>query len=333
MSKRRDPVVLDLEETPIPEAPDADETAQEQGLDPAAERMLAGTGRRRLSGIGRLAWGCLAGLVLLWGGLGVHDFVTGLLAARPWAGWLALALAVGLGVGVVLLVLKELAALARQRRSDRLRQRAQAAWDGGSAKALEDTLAGLNRLFAARQEIEPARTRLRAAQADTPDAGAMLGIAEREILAPLDRRAEAAAAASARAVAAVTAFLPMALVDMLAVLLINLRMIRNVAEIYEGRSGWLGSWRLLRAIATHLAATGAISATDDLLGPLVGGGVVAKVSRRFGEAAVNAALTARIGAAAIEVCRPMPFVACPAPRARSIVVQALGDWRGPKPAG
>jgi len=332
-SNRRDPVVLDVEETPIPEAPEVEETPPEQGLDPAAARMLASAGRRRRSGIGRLAWGCAAALLVLWAGLSFHDFVAGLLAERPWAGWLALALAVGLGFGVVLMILNELAALTRQRRSDRLRRRAQAAWDSGSAKALDDTLSGLNQLFSARPETEPARARLRAAQADTPDPGAMLEIAEREILAPLDRRAAASAAAAARGVAAVTAFVPMALVDMLAVLLINVRMIRTIAEIYEGRSGWLGSWRLLRAIATHLAATGAISATDDMLGPLVGGGVLAKVSRRFGEATVNAALTARIGTAAIEVCRPMPFVACQAPKARNIVVQALGDWRGPKVGG
>jgi putative membrane protein len=333
MAQRRDPIVLDLEETPIPEAPEVDETPPEDELDPAARRMLATAGRRRLSGIARLFWGCAAGLLALWAGLSFRDFLAAQMAERPWAGWLALVLAVGLVLGVVLLTLNELAALARQRRADGLRRRAQAAREDGSAKALDETLAGLDRLFAARPEMEPARARVRAARADTPDAGAMLEIAEREYVAPLDRRAEACAAAAARGVAAVTAFVPMALVDMLAVLLINMRMIRTIAEIYEGRSGWVGSWRLLRAIAAHLAATGAISATDDMLGPLVGGGVLAKLSRRFGEATVNAALTARIGTAAIAVCRPLPFAACPAPKARNIVLQALGDWRGAKGGG
>ena len=99
-------------------------------------------------------------------------------------------------------------------------------------------------------------------------------------------------------------------------------------ELYDGRAGWVGSWRLLRAVAAHLAATGAVSATDDLLGPLVGGGVLGKLSRRFGEATVNAALTARVGVAAIEVCRPLPFTARPAPKARKIVLAALQGWRG-----
>ncbi len=56
--------------------------------------------------------------------------------------------------------------------------------------------------------------------------------------------------------------------------------------------------------------------------------MLGKLSRRFGEAAVNAALTARVGVAAIEVCRPLPFAARPAPKARKIVLAALQGWRG-----
>ncbi|MEM0943624.1 MAG: YcjF family protein, partial [Pseudomonadota bacterium] len=88
-----------------------------------------------------------------------------------------------------------------------------------------------------------------------------------------------------------------------------------------------GSVRLMRAVAAHLIATGAVAATDDMLGPLVGGGVVGKLSRRFGEAAVNAAMTARVGVSAIEVCRPMPFAERPIPRASGIVLSTLKDWR------
>ncbi|MEM1313077.1 MAG: YcjF family protein, partial [Pseudomonadota bacterium] len=60
-----------------------------------------------------------------------------------------------------------------------------------------------------------------------------------------------------------------------------------------------------------------------LIGPMVGGGALAKLSRRFGEGLVNGALTARVGVAAIEVCRPLPFAALPRPRTRSLVTAAL----------
>ena len=42
-------------------------------------------------------------------------------------------------------------------------------------------------------------------------------------------------------------------------------------------------------------ATGAVAAGDDLIHTVAGGGVLAKVSRRFGEGVVNGALTARVG--------------------------------------
>ncbi len=321
--RRRDPVILDLDETPLPDAPPPVPDA----APPAAERVLAAARGRRLSGLARLFWVSLGGLVVLWAGLSLHDSVAGLIAARPWAGWLALGLALALGFTLLALALGELAALARLNRVDRLRARARAALEDGSPEGLQAALRGLDRLYASRPELEIARARVAAAKADTPDAAAMLAIAEREILAPLDRRAEERTAAAAREVAAATALIPVALIDMAAVLLINLRMIRAVAVLYDGRAGWIGSWRLMRAVAAHLIATGAVAATDDLLGPLVGGGVLGKLSRRFGEAAVNAALTARVGVAAIEVCRPLPFAARPPPKARNIVLAALKGWR------
>jgi uncharacterized protein (DUF697 family) len=57
----------------------------------------------------------------------------------------------------------------------------------------------------------------------------------------------------------VTALVPLALADVFAALTANLRMIRRVAEIYGGRSGLLGSWRLTRAVFAHLVATGAVA--------------------------------------------------------------------------
>ena len=331
--RHRAPVILDLDQTPLPEAPAPAEAPPVPDVGPpAAERVLAAARGRRLSGLARLFWVSLGGLVVLWAGLSLHDFVAGLIAARPWAGWLALGLALALGFTLLALALGELAALARLRRVDRLRAQARAALEDASSEGLSGglhaTLHGLDRLYANRPELDIARARVAAARADTPDAAAMLAIAEREILAPLDRRAEQRTAAAAREVAAATALIPVALIDMAAVLLINLRMIRAIAVLYDGRAGWVGSWRLMRAVAAHLIATGAVAATDDLLGPLVGGGVLGKLSRRFGEAAVNAALTARVGVAAIEVCRPLPFTARPAPKARNIVLAALKGWRG-----
>jgi putative membrane protein len=130
--------------------------------------------------------------------------------------------------------------------------------------------------------------------------------------------------AAARQVATVTALVPLALADVAAALTANLRMIRRVAEIYGGRSGFLGSWRLTRAVLTHLVATGAVAVGDDMLEPLLGGSLLGKLSRRFGEGLVNGALTARVGVAAMEVCRPLPFSPRRRPSVRGMVKNALG---------
>jgi putative membrane protein len=60
-----------------------------------------------------------------------------------------------------------------------------------------------------------------------------------------------------------------------------------------------------------------------MLGSLAGGGVLSKLSRRFGEGLVNGALTARVGVAAMEVCRPMPFTKSRRPSVSGIVKRAL----------
>ena len=71
-----------------------------------------------------------------------------------------------------------------------------------------------------------------------------------------------------------------------------------------------------------------MAAGDDLIHTVAGGGVLAKVSRRFGEGVVNGALTARVGVAAMEVCRPMPFVAQPRPRVGNLVSRGLAGLFG-----
>lgn len=160
-------------------------------------------------------------------------------------------------------------------------------------------------------------------QEDMFDAAGLLGLVETEVLAPLDKAATREIEAAARQVATVTALVPLALADVFTALTANLRMIRRVAEIYGGRSGTLGSWRLTRAVMTHLVATGAVAVGDDMLGSIAGGGVLGKLSRRFGEGLVNGALTARVGVAAMEVCRPIPFVQSKRPSVTALVRRAL----------
>ena len=107
----------------------------------------------------------------------------------------------------------------------------------------------------------------------------------------------------------VAAISPRAIVDVIFVAAQALRLIRRIAEIYGGRPGLLGAWRLARAVGAHLAITGGMAVGDSLLQQVLGHGIAAKISARLGEGVLNGLLTARIGLSAMAVCRPMPFFA------------------------
>ena len=81
--------------------------------------------------------------------------------------------------------------------------------------------------------------------------------------------------------------------------------------------------RLAQLVLAHIVATGGVALTDDLLGQFLGQDILRRLSRRLGEGAFNGALTARIGIAAIEVIRPLPFLAAKRPRVRDVLGEVL----------
>lgn len=281
----------------------------------------------RPSGLTRFALWAFGSLFSFVISVAIWDFVEGLLARNMILGWIGFAL-IGLAIlAAVILAAREWVAFARLRRLDTLRSDAEAAYASHDLPAARQMVAALTRLYAARVDTAWGRAKLAERQADVMDADALLSMAETDVLHPLDQSARREIEQAARRVAMVTALVPMALADVAMALFANLRMIRRIAEIYGGRAGTLGSWRLMRRVFGHLIATGAVALTDDLLGAVAGGGVLSKLSRRFGEGVVNGALTARVGVAAMEVCRPMPFVALPKPKVTNLVSRALtGLW-------
>lgn len=323
--KPQGPVIFEIDETtPAPSPADAPPIAE---LSPVPQgRAMTGVLNvmgRRSSWIGRLfvsAVGTLVGISLsVW----AWDFVTSLLSRNPVLGYATLGLSVVAGICVLIFALRELAGIARLRRLDELRRRAVAAQASGDMSAARHAVGNLQKLYANRAELSWAHDRMRELADDALDAEALFHLAETELIAPLDAAALLEVEAAARQVATVTAIVPIALADLATALIANLRMIRRVAEIYGGHTGILGNWRLTRAVLAHLVATGAVAVGDDLIGSVAGGGLLSKLSRRFGEGVVNGALTARVGVAAMEVCRPLPFGARKRPSVTGLVRRAL----------
>ena len=60
-----------------------------------------------------------------------------------------------------------------------------------------------------------------------------------------------------------------------------------------------------------------------LIQQMLGHGVAAKLSARLGEGVLNGLLTARLGLAAMDVARPLPFAALPKPALSDIAGDLL----------
>jgi putative membrane protein len=317
----RGPILIDLEGTEAaqpdmaPAVPDVP-----QG---AAMQHVAAIATRRPSRLARWFWSVTIALMGFVVSLAAWDYINTLLARSPILGGIATALVALLICVLAIIALRELAAFGRLRKLDQIQHQAQAALLSHDLKQARGVIASLEMLYSNRDDTAWGRAELTSRRDEVLDADGLLGLAETTLLTPLDARAQREVEAAARQVATVTAIVPIALADLFTALTANLRMIRRIAEIYGGRAGTLGSWRLTRTVLTHLVATGAVAVGDDLISSVAGGGVLSKVSRRFGEGVINGALTARVGVAAIEVCRPLPFHAARKPSVSGLVSRAM----------
>ncbi len=318
------PVVIDLDDTepmadvstepPVPEI----EPPQGQAMLTAA-RFAA----RRPSALSKWFWGLLLTIVGATVSIAAWDYAARLLERTPVLGWIVTGLFGAFVLVALVIAIREIAAIGRLSRVDSLRRAADSALADDDLVQARAVTGRLIAFYNGRDETRWGRDRLAERMGEQFDASALLTLAEDELLAPLDAAASREVEAAARQVAMVTALVPLALADVVTALAASLRMIRRIAEIYGGRAGFIGSWRLTRAVFVHLVATGAVAVGDDLLEPVLGGSILSKLSRRFGEGLVNGALSARVGVAAMEVCRPLPFSARHRPSTRGMVKRAL----------
>ena len=272
---------------------------------------------------GTLFWSALGGLVTLGAGLATTALIEELYARATWLGTFGAVLAALAGLALLVICAKEIAGLLRLASIEKLRARAEAALVDDDRDAARAIVRELTAALSATPQLTRGRGELEGHLSEIIDGRDLLHIAERHLMAPLDRAAAQLVARTATRVSIVTAVSPRAAVDLAFVLFAALGMIRRLATLYGGRPGMLGLFRLLRHIIAHLTVTGGIAAGDSLIQQMLGHGVAAKLSARLGEGVLNGLLTARLGLAAIEVARPLPFAALPKPALADIAGDLL----------
>ena len=281
---------------------------------------------------GAILASAIGGLVSMALGLWLWDFVGRLFARQDWLGWAALVLALIAGFAALMIALREIGGFMRLARVAALRNQADAALLRADKRLAAAVSNGIETLFSAREELAWNRRRLREHRREVLDGRELLILTERELLRPIDRQARALIAVSVRRVAMVTAVSPSAILDVGFVALENLGLLRRLATLYGGRPGFLGSLRLARLVLGHLAVTGGIALGEDVVHQLIGHGLTARLSARLGEGIMNGAFTGRIGIAAVDLCRPLPFIEAERPKLRDFIAELRAARRQAAPA-
>jgi putative membrane protein len=269
----------------------------------------------------------LTTLFTMWAGLATIELIESFFTRSPWLGWTALAVAVVAGTAALAIIAREIIGLWRLNTIENLQEAAARAINLDERTSAEEVCGGLVDIYAGRADTKWNLEQFNSHRNDILDPRDRVKLADRLLLKPLDDAVHKIIARRARRVTLLTTVTPAAVLDIVFVAAQNLGMLREIATVYGGRPSTFSTLKLARMVASHLAVTGGLAISDNLIQHFIGKGLLGKLSARFGEGAVNGIMTARIGLAASNVCRPIPRTSASSDTLTSLLreVMTFGD--------
>jgi putative membrane protein len=306
-SSRPDPRHAAEAEAPPPRM-DAPQSVRGPGasapLPAASVEEIAAPRPERPSRWGRVVWlfvAMVAGFLLYDTGRALVD-----IWSRDWIGAAVLtALAVAFVAALISATLIELRAVRRLGEVARFREALNRSLEHDSGARLRRTLEPTLALIRARRP-ELVKAFGQRSQGLT-ECDAILKQFRGAVLTPLDQEARRVVRANALTVMGATAVAPHPALDVVIVLWRSTVMVRRVAEVYGLRPSGLSTLVLTKQVVVNAAIAVAADPTGDLVANTLGGGLAEKISARFAEGSISGLRAMRLGARAIETCRPLPF--------------------------
>jgi len=139
-----------------------------------------------------------------------------------------------------------------------------------------------------------------------------------QVMKDIDQQAYSIVTQRAKETALMTMISPLAILDTLLILWRNVRMIRDIATLYNGKPGLFGSLALITMVLQNLIYANVSEAVADSVAEILGGSMLSFMSAQAAQGLGSGVLTARVGLHAIQVCRPLPFLEEEKPRLKDI---------------
>jgi len=322
--KIRKPEAFSIPKEPKPKSPRIEFAPEPEVHLPAEAPMAEANAQRSRWSWGHLLLSSLAAILLMWLTFTANEMILSFFTWSLTLGWISVALFGIAGFALLMIVLREIWGIIRLRRIEHIQIASARAINQKDANAAKHVAAELKMLYRARPDMKWPLKSWAEHDEDIIDPPAAMRLAERLLLEPLDDAAHRIIARRSRRVTLLTTVAPTAALDVILVGTQNLFMIRELATLYGSRPSFFATLRLARLVVTHLAVTAGLALSDNFIHLFVGKGLLGRLSARFGEGAVNGILTARIGIAACDVCRPIASTASRKATLASLVKELAG---------